>query len=253
MPGREMQAKEALMSWVRSLLVAGLVGAGVSLSGSALAGVVVASSGPSASQFPTGRKLADNDRITLQQGDSITVIDSRGTRVLRGPGRVAVSQPGRALPNPAFAVLTRKDAAGRARTGAVRAGEGGEPMSPNLWLADLSRPGTQCVVAPEALRAWRPDAAKAARYRISSPAGATGMMQFAADDPIAAWDVIKAPVADGSSYTLTREGGGTVGSFTFVIMDDPPADAEGLAMALIDRGCMGQLELLSRTLATARF
>jgi hypothetical protein len=240
------------MSWVKSAIAATSLGVGFVLAGTASAAIVVASSGPSASQFPAGKKLDDAGRITLKSGDSVTVLDQRGTKVLRGPGRFAVSQPGRPLPNPAFAALTRRDAATRARTGAVRTGDEGKPISPNLWYVDVARPGTQCVTAPDAVQLWRGDASKARRYRLTSTA-ATGAVAFAADDATAPWDTAHAPIADGASYTLAPEGAAPIGSFTFAIVDNPPAEAEDLASVLIAKGCTAQLELLTQTLATARF
>lgn len=231
------------MSWVKAAV---LLTAGVSLlPASALAAIVVASSGPSAAQFPAGKKIDDASRITLQKGDSVTVLDQRGTKVLRGPGRVAVSQPGRPLPNPAYAVLTRKDAAGRARTGAVRTGDDGKPLSPSLWLVDVAVPGTRCVTGPENVRLWRADSKAAARYRI----GGAGTIAFAAGAATADWDGARAPVSDGARYTLTQEGGTTIGTITFAVIPNPPADAEDLALALIDESCTAQLELLTKTLA----
>lgn len=240
------------MSWVKSAIAATSLGVGLLLAGSASAAIVVASSGPSASQFPAGKKLDDASRITLKSGDSVTVLDQRGTKVLRGPGHFAVSQPGRPLPNPAFAALTRREAATRARTGAVRTGEDGKPVSPNLWYVDVARPGTQCVTAPDAVQLWRGDAGKARRYRLTSTAAA-GTVAFAADEATAPWDAAHAPISDGVSYTLAPEGGAPIGGFTFAIVDNPPAGAEDLASVLIARGCTAQLELLTQTLAAARF
>lgn len=241
------------MSWVKSAVAATSLGVGLLLAGTASAAIVVASSGPSASQFPAGKKLDDAARITLKSGDSVTVLDQRGTKVLRGPGRFAVSQPGRPLPNPAFAALTRRDAATRARTGAVRTGEDGKAVSPNLWYVDIARPGMQCVIAPDAVQLWRGDASKARRYRLSSATAAAGSVAFAADEATAPWDAAHAPIADGASYTLAPEGAAPIGSFTFAIVDNPPAEAEDLASVLIAKGCTAQLELLTQTLATARF
>lgn len=241
------------MSWVRSVMAAAALGAGLFLSASVSAAIVVASSGPSAAQYPAGKKLPDNTWIALQKGDSVTVLDARGTKVLRGPGRLAVSQPGRATTNSAFALLTRKDAAGRTRTGAVRTGAtGAAPLSPNLWLVDVAKPGTKCVAAGSAVDLWRASAAKAARYRITTSTGVTGTVSFAAGEQVAPWDTGKAPVRDGSSFTLAPDVGAVIGPYTFAVLADPPADPEALALTLIDKGCATQLELLSKTLAITR-
>jgi len=214
--------------------------------------MVVAASGPSAGQFPVGRKLDDAARIKLQSGDSVTVLDARGTKVIRGPGNFAVSQPGRPLPNPSFAVFTRP-AGARARAGAVRTGEDGKPMSPNLWWVDIASPGTKCLPAPEPIAFWRADPKPAARYRIAAPGGAAGSLSFSAGADSAAWDTAKLPVASGSSYALSNEGGSPVGTFTFIVLQKPPPEAEALAALLIAKGCLQQLDLMAKSLSVARF
>lgn len=244
------------MSWVRSVkfAAAALSGAGLlPLSTAASAAIVVASSGPSAAQFPAGRKLDDASRITLQSGDSVTVLDQRGTKVIRGPGRFSVSQPGRPLPNPAFAVLTRDQAAGRARTGAVRTGEDGKPISPNLWFVDISRPGTTCITDPGDVRFWRADDEKPATYELQPAQGAISTVVFDAGSGLARWNAADKPLADGAAVTLSRRGGAEVGAFSFALLPSPPREAEALAAALIEKGCTAQLDLLSQTLRIPRF
>ena len=66
-------------------------------SSAALADVlVVRASGPSAKAYPAGKTIADNARIALQAGDSLVLLDSRGTRVLRGPGSFTPNGPAQA-------------------------------------------------------------------------------------------------------------------------------------------------------------
>lgn len=53
--------------------------------------LVVRSSGPSARQFPAGRRLKDKEKLTLRPGDTVVLLDGRGTRTLTGPGVFATS------------------------------------------------------------------------------------------------------------------------------------------------------------------
>lgn len=228
-----------------------LAAVAVFLPGMAIAAIVVASSGPSAGQFPAGKKLNEDGRITLQKGDSVTVLDQRGTKVLRGPGRFNVSQPGRPLPNPAFAILTRQRSSSRVTVGAVRTGEDGKPLSPNLWYVDFARPGTKCIVDPANVSLWRADADKPAQYRISSAGGET-TVSFSKDATLAPWNAAEAPVANGASYSIAGKAGEDIGELTFVLLPDPPADEEALALALIDKGCTAQLDLLAAHLSLSR-
>ena len=134
------------MSWIKSGSIAVALCA-LALPGMAAAGIVVASSGPSARQYPVGKKIDDGAAITLQTGDSVTVLDQRGTRVLRGPGTMALGKGASPATSSVFAALTRQRSTARVRTGAVRNGPGSGPVrSPNLWYVDLAASGPVCVV-----------------------------------------------------------------------------------------------------------
>src|SRR5688500_3179842 len=77
----------------------------------ASAGVVVAASGPSAGNFPVGKKIGDSERIVLRAGDSLTVLDGNGTRVLRGAGTFSLDQQAGPSQRGTFAVLTERRSA----------------------------------------------------------------------------------------------------------------------------------------------
>src|SRR6476469_347283 len=81
------------------------------------AGVVVGSSGPSAKVYPVGKKLAPTDKVVLQNGDTLTVLDEKGTRVFKGPASVSLAAQPAADSSGAFALLTRQRAAQKVRTG----------------------------------------------------------------------------------------------------------------------------------------
>ncbi len=73
----------------RLLLVA--ASAALLASTSAAAAVlVVRSSGPSAAAYPPGKALPDTHMLKLKASDMIVLLDSRGTRTLRGPGNFSV-------------------------------------------------------------------------------------------------------------------------------------------------------------------
>jgi hypothetical protein len=220
--------------------------------GIAQAAIVVASSGPSASAYPVGRKLPDNASITLRAGDTITILDSRGTRVLRGDGTFAIA-PGAAAPNTGstFAALTMQRAASRVRTGAVRSGTSSlPPGNPNLWFVDLSKSGRRCVVKGQPVRLWRLATDKAAAYKIASTGSAKPgfTASFPAGAMVAAWNAAALPIGDGGTYTVSLTGE-PVAKLEFALLPSQPADPEALATALVEKGCTAQLDLLSTTLA----
>lgn len=239
------------MSWVKPGVMAATCAFALASSGAALAAIVVASSGPSAKQFPAGKKLDDNQTVILQAGDSVTVLDARGTRVLRGAGTFKASDVAGQNRSSTFAALTRQRGSQRVRTGAVRnAGPDGKLMSPNLWFVDLSKSGTICVIDGSPVHAWRADAAKPATYRVANTAGATSTLSFDAASMVATWNGTTTPVADGSTFTVTTEAGQPLGRYGFVVLSSQPASPEETAAALIEKGCSAQLELLSASLAT---
>ncbi|MET0588732.1 MAG: hypothetical protein ABWZ75_09435 [Novosphingobium sp.] len=239
------------MTWVKPAMIVATCAIALASSGAALAAIVVASTGPSAKQFPAGKKLDDNQTIILQAGDSVTVLDPRGTRVLRGAGTFKASDTAGQNRSSTFTALTRQRGSQRVRTGAVRnAGPDGKLMSPNLWFVDLSKSGTICVVGGSPVHVWRPEAAKAANYRVANTAGATSTLSFDAGSMVAPWNATATPISDGSTFTVTTEAGQPLGRYGFVVLPSQPATPEDTAAALIEKGCAAQLELLSASLAT---
>lgn len=229
----------------------GMALAGAGLAGAAQAGVVVSSSGPSAAQFPAGKKLDDNSSITLRAGDTVTVLTGGGTRVIKGAGVHRVAATGESKRS-TFAVLTRQRSAQRVRTGAVR-GTGtpaAAERSPNLWYVDVSRSGAMCIASPDAVRLWRPGGELPATFTVGSSAGAAAVeVAFAENARDIAWDGAQLPLADGSTYTIAPTQGGTTSEIRFVMLDAVPEEPEDLAATLIDKGCTNQLELLTAALS----
>ena len=51
--------------------------------------MVVRSTGPSASKYPTGAKLKASDKLTLAAGDKVVLMQAGKTRTLSGPAPLA--------------------------------------------------------------------------------------------------------------------------------------------------------------------
>lgn len=240
------------MSLVRNLSIFAAVGAASLTMASpapALADVVVASSGPSAGQFPVGKKLAASDKITLKTGDSVTVLGTSGTRIISGAGNHRVGARG-AAKRSTFATLTRQRDAARVRTGAVRGDLTGTMITrPNIWYVDVSQSGAMCVADAEAVQLWRPGTEGAPTYLVASAATPDHIHLAFADGAMTTnWNNAQLPVADGTTYTITSQAGGTGSTVTFVMLETAPDGPEELADALIANGCTGQLELLTSAL-----
>jgi hypothetical protein len=227
-----------------------LAGAALPLA-QAQAGVVVAASGPSAKTYPVGKKLSPTDTVVLKAGDTVTVLDEKGTRVLKGAGSFPLSVKTGADRSGTFALLTRQRSAQRVRTGAVRGEEGGPITRPNLWYVDVRQSGPMCLANPAEVRLWRPATSGEALYAIG-PDGtkATSKAAFSDGEMLTVWDLSKAPVADGAKYVVAGQDG-SPSEITFRVLDSVPDAPEDLAMKLIEKGCTAQLDVLSTAMITA--
>ena len=215
------------------------------------AGVVVAVSGPSAKTYPVGRKIGANDRIVLQTGDTLTVLDEKGTRVLRGAGSYTLSAQAGEDRSGTFALLTRQRSAQRVRTGAVRDTTAGPITRPNLWYVDVRQAGPMCIADASEVRLWRPATAGEQLYAIGvGGAKVTSKANFGDGDMITVWDLSQAPISDGATYVIAG-GDGTPNEITFRVLDAVPENAEELAAKLIEKGCTAQLDVLSTAMTTA--
>ncbi len=239
---------------ISSGAIAGSLFAGMALgfgASAAMAGVVVKSSGPSSGAYPVGKKVADDATITLRPGDIVTVLTANGTRVMRGAGTFKVGEKPQAISR-RFSELTRKKAARRVRTGAVRApdtGEAAKPVSPNLWFVDVSRSGRMCLFDTNSVRLWRPSDEGIATYRIIDTASQSSIdVTFDDGESEAALDPARMIVSENRSYAFAGPEGTDVATVTFGLLAEDYERADELAEALVERGCTMQVELMAEKL-----
>ncbi len=238
-------AKEVLAKGAIAIAAFGFLG-----SAPAQAGVVVKSSGPSASTYPVGKKLDDAASVTLKNGDSITVLTDSGTRVITGPGTHRVGARG-ASKRTAFAMLTRQRSGARVRTGAVRGGPAGQASNPNLWNVDTSKPGKICLPGSDAITFWRPASEGEETWVLGSAVSDFHVhVMFGDGDGTASLSADELPLSQNRLYDLSGPAGGAKQRVEFVTMADAPDNPEDLAVALAENGCSNQLELLSEKLAS---
>lgn len=236
------QVREVILSWDRNkarwsrLALAALVAtSATAVSANVL---VVRSSGPSAGSYPAGRSLADNARITLRGGDTLVVLDARGTRTFRGPGTFSPSTAAAAGQRTAQASGNT-----RARIGAVRSA-GILPVTPTtIWQVDVSQGGTVCLANTSDVTLWRPDASQTATLSISGPRGAPRTVEWPAGRTTLAWPS-DLPIAGGGEYQLAQQGVAVPTRISFRPLNAAPSDMQGVAEALIRNGCQEQLDLL---------
>ncbi|OAO03788.1 hypothetical protein A8B75_10695 [Sphingomonadales bacterium EhC05] len=228
------------------------------ISGTAFAqSMVVRSVGPSASDFPAGKKLAADSKVTLKSQDQITIVSKTGTRVLKGPGTFTLNRRNLASSTTSTRLASFINNRGRTRgrTGAVR-GAGTEaavvaPRSPNLWFLDVTKGGKFCVANPNALVLWRPDYTGSASASIVEPInGGITQVEWRKGSPLKAWPKTAAPVSNGASYQLIGSNVPKSVAVSFVVLETQPQDLDEAAAALIENGCQSQLDLLVDMIGT---
>ncbi len=226
------------------------------LSGAALAqNMIVRSTGPSASSYPAGTKLASNAQITLKTLDTVTVLSKSGTRVLRGPGKFSLNRTTRANATTTARLerfITNRGSS-RARTGAVRSAgvevATAAPKNPNLWFLDVTKGGKFCVANPDTLVLWRPDYTGSATASIVEPTGGNVTeVEWRKGNPLKKWPTAEAPLSSGAKYQVIGSNVPQAVEVNFVLLGKTPENLDEAAVALIENNCQSQLDLLVDTL-----
>lgn len=176
--------------------------------------VVVRASGPSAAKFPTGKKLADGAKVALEAGDTLTVLDRAGTRVLKGKGsftidskvirdRGVVGMLSRSLNNPTSI------RAGAVR-GAVLPGVETRPLLPkSVWIANIDRGGKVCVPQGSDVYLWRGSNTTRRTTSLGAAEGGTMVtLLFPPRTSGVAWPSATLPLIAGRSYRMNDDGAG---------------------------------------------
>ncbi len=224
---------------VRLLAAAAALTAFVAASASA-AVLVVKSSGPSARGFPAGKALPDNHKLTLKAIDVVVLLDSRGTRTLRGPGSFSAASTGPARSMSSLAALTGQGRA-RGRVGAVRG-----PVPRSIWQADSQKSETMCFANIGDISIYRDNIATAETVTVKDlTSGRSAKVSFASAMQTAPWPA-DVPIAANGRYQI---GGNTVVSMKSI--SPLPAGLEGIAQSLIRNDCQGQLDILINTFTIA--
>ncbi|MCW3798581.1 hypothetical protein OMW55_12265 [Sphingomonas sp. BN140010] len=210
--------------------------------GAASAGVIVVrSSGPSATQYPIGKSLADNARISLKGGDMVVVLDGKGSRTLKGPGTYPAAGGSGGGSATSFSALLASANGRRGRVGAVRPA----PQPRQVWQVSADRSETFCFVAPgTGLRLRREDIQATRTVTIKDLAsGKSAEVEFDAAQQLADWPT-NLPVTDGNRYRM-----GSVETVMKAV--DGGRGFADLGSAFVRAGCTAQLDALSTTAAYA--
>jgi hypothetical protein len=194
--------------------------------------LVVRSVGPSAKAYPPGKALADTAKISLQQGDSVTIVGGNSARTLRGPGTFPAAAGG--------AQELAMAASRRSRFGAMRSGD--LALNPSPWNLDVTQSGTICV-SGKGLKIWRPEPDQAAKLTIAKGPGPATIVDWPAGKSTVDWPA-EVPVTAGAEYQLALADGAETQRIRFAILPAIPTEAVDAALALVERGCQNQLDVL---------
>ena len=210
--------------------------------GAAIAGpLVVRAAGPSAAVFKPGQRLGDAP-VTLKAGDSIVVLDAKGTRSFSGPGTFSLTAASAAAAQVAFADLLVQKPARRARIGAVRSAgqDQGPPSPPGVWALDMRQSDTVCAADPANIALWRADVSAAQQFTVTREDGTSATLTFGPGQALANLP----PAVAGKVGALKISGGKT--PVTLIVKPIAAgADVEALGAALIEAGCQSQFQRLA--------
>lgn len=217
--------------------------------------MVVRSTGPSASKYPTGAKLKAADKLTLVAGDRVVLMQAGKTRTLSGPGTFGAGgtvQASQSLSGNVTRMLA-KGTTMRSRGGFSRGELNTAPVdarAPNLWLLDYREAGTFCVLDPAVLMLWRPNMEGDTALEIES-AGKKATVAIVDGANFRKWPTDVLPVQYGTDYRLS--GGGLAKPVTvrFAAVENAPDTVEGSVDMLIAKGCSPQLNRLVDTMSDA--
>ena len=208
---------------------------------------VVRATGPSAAEYPAGKKLESGARVVLAAGDIVTVVDAGGTRVFKGPDRFTIGARRAAERDVLGTFITRRGSRERVRIGATRGdvGQEGPVPAPTVWLLEWGQAGPFCYTGEGRLFVWRPENSGAARLSIKATEGiATTSLAWEDGSRISAWPQDLAPLDAGATYTIALEGGQEQFDISFVRLATEPQDVTELVSVLTQNGCTGQIDRL---------
>ena len=224
-----------------SIRIFAAVLAAAAVTAAAAGPLVVRAAGPSAAQYKPGQRLADAP-VTLRVGDSIVVLDAKGTRSFSGPGTFSFNSASAVAQQVAFTDLLVQKPARRARIGAVRAAgqDQGPPSPPGVWALDTRQSDTVCVIDTGNITLWRADTSAAQSLTITRDDGAMARLSFGVTQALA-----PLPTAVAGIPGALKISGGKSPVTLNIKQVAAPANVESLAAALVEAGCQSQFQRLA--------
>lgn len=217
--------------------------------------MVIRSTGPSASKYPTGAKLKPTDKLTLVAGDKIVLMQAGKTRTLSGPGTFSATGAIASSQSMGTTVsrMLAKGPTMRSRGGFSR-GPGeqapADVRAPNLWLLDYREGGAFCVTDPASLMLWRPHMDSDELLKIER-ADKSATVAFIEGANFRKWPTDVMPVQYGVDYRLSGAGLAAPVTVRFAALENAPDTVEGSVDMLVAKGCTPQLNRLVDAMSDA--
>ncbi len=215
--------------------------------------MVIRSTGPSASKYPTGAKLKPTDKLTLVAGDKIVLMQAGKTRTLSGPGTFGATGAIASSQSMGTTVsrMLAKGPTMRSRGGFSRGPDevaAANVRAPNLWLLDYRDTGTFCVTDPASLMLWRPHMDSDELLKIER-ADKSATVAFIEGANFRKWPTDVLPVQYGVDYRLSGAGLAAPVTVRFAALAAAPETPEASVDMLVAKGCTPQLNRLVDAMA----
>jgi hypothetical protein len=213
----------------------------VPVSSASAQNIVVRASGPSAAKFRVGSSVKDGSRLLA--GDTITILDRKGTRVILGPTIFQQRQIGPA-PNSVLTSLAQARrptrVLGATRRGPALSKRARTKIAPSLWSVDIARDTVVCLPPDTEPVLWRERDATATRVKLVQGEFSADVSWPARADTIP-WPV-KIKIVFNREYSF--DDGGITHTVLFRRLPSLGDTIDDLAQQFEDRECSDQLEFL---------
>ena len=232
------------MSWTNALKISAAAIALTATSAAVAGTIVIRSSGPSAKAFPVGKSLSDGSRVALKAGDTLVLLDAKGTRTLAGAGNFDIGSNGRGVATAsAFTALIGNSGTRQVRTGAVRGTNIGPARVASLWYIDTSKSGTVCLKDMTRATLWRADMSNPVTMTLTYN-GKSVPLAFSTGQAVKTWPVAEVPLTVGGEYRISGPGQATPTTISIAPFTASGDAADDVARGLIGQGCTAQLDAL---------
>ena len=234
------------MCWTRFLKSAAATAIAANATASMAGTIVIRASGPSAKLYPVGKSIPEGQKLVLRAGDTLVLLDGRGTRTLTGAGSYDVGANAAGTTTSGnFAALISNAGGRQVRTGAVRGTGTTAPRVTNIWYVDTAKSGTICLRDMSRATLWRAAIEKPAAMTLTRVSDGKSLpLVFAAGQAVRSWPVNDIPLVAGTEYRITTGAAEKPVAVQFALVTFATEDVVAVAADLISKGCSVQIEAL---------